>query len=64
MIADPGRVSTLGVRTTEGRDDVVVNMLDACDPDTFNQALQNQNPDPSEPLRMSLHPGIFETRRD
>ena len=31
--------STVGARTTQGRQDVVVNMQDACDPTTFNTAL-------------------------
>ncbi len=35
-IATPAGVSTVGARATEGRQDVVVNMQDACDPDTFN----------------------------
>ena len=37
----PGGVSTVGARATEGREDIVVNMQDACDSDTFNEALQN-----------------------
>jgi len=35
-IATTNGVSTVGARATEGRQDVVVNMQDACDPDTFN----------------------------
>jgi len=31
--------SMVGARTTQGRQDVLVNMQDACDPDTFNTAL-------------------------
>lgn len=34
-------VSAVGARVTPGREDIVVNMQDACDPDTFNEALQN-----------------------
>ena len=34
----PGGVSTVGARATEGREDIVVNMQDTCDSDTFNEA--------------------------
>ena len=34
-------ISTTNSLGTSGREDVVVNMQDACDPETFNQALQN-----------------------
>jgi plastocyanin len=34
-------ISTTNGLGTLGREDVVVNIQDACDPDTFNQALQN-----------------------
>jgi plastocyanin len=34
-------VSAAGALVTPGREDVVVNMQDACDPETFNEALQN-----------------------
>jgi plastocyanin len=36
-------VSALGARATEGRQDVVVNMQDACDPDTFNAPPRGPN---------------------
>ena len=36
VIAAPGGGSAVGAGETEGRRDVIVNMLDACDPDTFN----------------------------
>ena len=34
-------VSVVGALATPGREDIVVNIQDACDPDTFNEALQN-----------------------
>jgi plastocyanin len=43
VIAAPGAASTVGARATLGRQDVVVNMQDACDPDTFNAPPRGAN---------------------
>jgi len=40
-VAPSAAVTTINALGTPGRENVVVNMQDACDPDTFNQALGN-----------------------
>ena len=40
-IATTRGVSAVRALATPGREDVIVNIQDACDPDTFNEALQN-----------------------
>jgi hypothetical protein len=40
-VAPSAAITTTNALGTPGREDVVVNMQDACDPDTFNEALQN-----------------------
>ena len=42
-MATINRLSTAADATTHGRDDVVVNMHDACDPDTFNAPPRGPN---------------------
>ena len=42
-VAPSAAISTTNALGTPGREDVVVNIQDACDPDTFNQATGNAN---------------------
>jgi hypothetical protein len=42
-VSPSSAIATTGGASTQGRQDVLVTMQDACDPDSFNTALQDPN---------------------